>query len=104
MNQFDIYSVELDPTKGAEMSKTRPAVIISPDVMNKNLKTVLIAPLTHTIRGYPSRVASNVGGQAGEIALDQMRAVDKARLKKKRGTIDKTTAANVKAVLKTMFS
>jgi len=104
MNQFDIYSVDLDPVKGAEMKKTRPAVIISPDVMNKNLKTVLIAPLTHTIKGYPSRVASNVGGQAGEIALDQMRAVDKARLKKKKGTIDKATAANVKAVLQTMFS
>lgn len=104
MNQFDVYTVNLDPAKGAEMKKLRPAVIISPDVMNKNLKTVLIAPLTHTVNGYPSRVASIFGGHPGEIVLDQIRAVDKIRLKKKIGAVDTDTAANIKTVLITMFS
>jgi mRNA interferase MazF len=104
MNQFDVYTVELDPANGSEMRKTRPAVIVSPAAMNKNLKTVLVAPLTSTIKGYPSRVVSSFGGQQGEIVLDQIRAVDKTRLKKKLGSIDASTAASVKAVLRTMFS
>lgn len=104
MNQFDVYNVDLDPTQGAEMKKLRPAVIISPNAMNQNLKTVIIAPLTHTIRGYPSRVPVNFGGQAGEIVLDQVRAVDKSRLKQRKGKLDAAIAANIKSVLATMFS
>jgi mRNA interferase MazF len=104
MMQFDIYNVELDPAKGSEINNTRSAVIISPDAMNKNLKTVIIAPLTHTIKKYPSRVASSFAGKPGEVALDQIRAIDKSRLKKKRGVMDATTAANIKTVLMTMFS
>jgi mRNA interferase MazF len=104
MHQFDIYTVDMDPTKGAEIKKQRPAVIISPNAMNKNLKTVLIAPLTHTVKGYPSRVASTFAGQAGEIVLDQIRGVDKSRLKKKIGVADAATTANIKSVLATMFS
>ncbi len=104
MNQFDVYTVDLEPAEGAEMKKQRPAVIISPNAMNKNLNTVLIAPLTHTIKGYPSRVTSTFFGQQGEIVLDQIRAVDKSRLKKKIGKVDTITAANIKSVLATMFS
>lgn len=104
MKQFDVYDVDLNPTIGAEMRKVRPAVIISPDAMNKNLKTVLVAPLTHTIKGFPSRVPSNFGGHKGEIVLDQIRGVDKARLKHRKGNLDATTAANIKKVLATMFS
>ena len=104
MKQFDVYEIELDPAKGSEMKKTRPGIIVSPDVMNKNLRTVIIAPLTHTIRKYPSRVQSLFEGQNGEIALDQIRSVDKTRLKKKRGSIDEITAKNIKIVLATMFS
>jgi len=104
MNQFDVHTVDLNPTQGSEMKKIRPAVIISPNVMNKHLDTVIIAPLTHTIKGYPSRVPSQFGGEAGEIVLDQLRAVDKTRLKQKQGRVIGTTAANIKAVLATMFS
>lgn len=104
MNQFDVYTVDFDPAKGAEIKKQRPAVIISPNTMNKYLNTVLIAPLTHSIKGYPSRVSSIFGGQPGEIVLDQIRGVDKSRLKKKIGTVDTATAANIKIVLTTMFS
>jgi len=104
MNQFEIFSVDLNPTKGSEINKVRPAVIISPNAMNKYLNTVLIAPMTHAIKGYPSRVPSFFEGQAGEIVLDQIRAVDKSRLRQKRGKIDSVTATNVKKVLQTMFS
>lgn len=104
MNQFDVYIVDLDPARGSEMKKIRPAVIVSPDAMNKNLSTVIIAPLTHTIKGYPSRVPSNFGGQPGAIALDQMRSVDKSRLKQKQGQVDGSTAAMIKAILAAMFS
>ena len=104
MKQFDVYEVELDPTIGSEMKKRRPCVILSPDAMNKNLQTVIIAPLTHTIRGYPSRIPSAFGKQTGEIVLDQMKSVDKIRLKNKKGSLDKITAEQVKAVLQTMFS
>jgi mRNA interferase MazF len=103
MKQFDVYSVNLDPTIGAEIKKTRPAVIVSPDVMNKFLNTVIVAPLTSTVKGYPSRVSTSFKGQEGEIVLDQIRAVDKARLLKKLGKIDAESAADVLQVLQTMF-
>jgi mRNA interferase MazF len=104
MNTFDVYLVNLDPTWGAEMNKVRPAVIISPSPMNKNLKTVIIAPLTHTIKGYPSRVAAHFNNQVGDVVLDQIRAVDKSRLKKKIGAIDASTALKIKKILRTMFA
>ena len=104
MKQFDVYLVELDPTKGSEMQKTRPAVIISPDAMNNNLQTVIVAPLTNTIKGYPSRVVSNFAGVNGEIALDQIRAVDKGRLVKRKGKVVAAVAGDIKKVLGVMFS
>ncbi|HEY0678453.1 MAG TPA: type II toxin-antitoxin system PemK/MazF family toxin [Chitinophagaceae bacterium] len=104
MKQFDVYIVDLNPTQGSEINKVRPAVIISPDVLNKYLNTVLIAPLTHKLKGYPSRVASRFAGREVEIVLDQIRAVDKLRLKIKQRKLDPGTAANVKKVLITMFS
>jgi mRNA interferase MazF len=104
MNMFDVYLVDLDPTQGAELNKVRPAVIISPSPMNKNLKTVIIAPLTYTVRGYPSRVATHFNNQAGDVVLDQIRAIDKSRLKKKMGAIDASTALKIKKILRTMFS
>ena len=104
MKQFDVYLVNLNPTIGHELKKTRPAVIVSPDVLNKHLQTVIVAPLTHTVKSYPSRVKSQFAGQAGEIALDQLRAVDKTRLVKKQGAVDQKTAKNIKTVLQTIFS
>jgi mRNA interferase MazF len=89
--QFDIYLVKLDPAFGAEIKKSRPAVVISPDAINKNLQTVIVAPLTHSAKYYPSRVLSNFNDEPGQIALDQIRAVDKRRLTKKLGRIDAST-------------
>jgi mRNA interferase MazF len=104
MNMFDVYLVDLDLTRGAEMKKVRPAIIISPSPMNKNLKTVIIAPITYTIKGYPSRVTIHFNNQVSDVVLDQIRAIDKSRLKKKMGAIDASTAQKIRKILRTMFS
>ena len=104
VNRFDIYLVSLDPTKGSEIKKSRPCLIISPDEMNEALNTVIIAPLTSTIRHYPSRVQTSLQGKKGEIALDQIRTVDKQRLYRKLGGIHPNTASKIISVLIEMFS
>lgn len=104
MKQFDIYIVNLDPAKGSEIKKPRPSVIVSPNAMNKHLRTILVSPLTHTLKRYPSRVQSRFMKEKGEVVLDQIRAVDKSRLIKKIGRVDRSTASKIKRVLQTMFS
>ena len=79
-SRFDIYYVNLDPTIGSEIKKTRPCIIISPDEMNNNISTVIIAPLTSRLRNYPTRVPCKVEGKHGQIVIDQIRTVDKSRL------------------------
>jgi mRNA interferase MazF len=100
----EIWLVNLDPTIGSEIKKSRPCVIISPDAMNKYLATVTVAPLTSTRKDYPSRVDSIFQGIPGQIALDQLRAVGKVRLTKKMGLLDKQTTEDIRTVLATMFS
>jgi len=100
----EIWLVNLDPTIGAEIKKSRPCVIVSPDAMNKYLATVIVAPLTSTHKNYPSRVDSTFQGTHGQIVLDQLRAVDKIRLTKKLGLLGKQTTQDVNTVLATMFS
>ena len=104
VEQFMVYSVELDPAKGNEIKKTRPCVVVSPDTMNSNLQTVIVAPLTHTIKSFPTRVNSMLNGELGQVVLEQIRAVDKNRLKRKLGKIDNSTAENIKLIMQTMFS
>jgi mRNA interferase MazF len=104
MKQFDVYLVNLDPTIGSEIKKTRPGIIVSPNVLNKYLQTVIVAPLTHRSKGYPSRISTEFKGEQGEIVLDQIRAVDKIRLVKKLGIINTQTGQEIKKVLQTMFS
>lgn len=104
VSQFEVYVIELDPTVGTEIKKTRPCVVVSPDAINRNLTTVIVAPLTHSIRDFPSRLACYFNREDGQIVLDQIRSVDKKRLKKKIGKIDTQTSELVKTVLQTMFS
>ena len=80
IKQYAVHWINLDPTVGSEVNKTRPCVIISPDEMNMYLRTVIIAPLTHSIKTYPSRVICDVKGEKGTVMLDQIRTVDKARI------------------------
>ena len=80
IKQYTIYWVTLDPTKGSEIAKTRPCVVVSPNELNDYLNTVIIVPLTSTLRTYPFRLQCEVAGKKGELALDQIRTVDKNRL------------------------
>lgn len=102
--RFDVFLINLDPTIGHEIKKTRPCLIISPDEMNAHIATVIVAPLTTQGRAYPTRVACKFKGKNGQIILDQIRTVDKARLMKKLGTINENTQNLVLAVLAEMFA
>ena len=104
VNRFDVYLVNLDPTIGAEIQKTRPCLIISPNEMNHHLTTVLIAPLTTTIRSYPSRITCRCEGQQGQIVLDQIRVTDKTRLLKRLGQLNKKSQTEVLQVLAKLFA
>lgn len=102
--RFDVYIVNLHPTVGTEMKKTRPCVIISPDEMNKYISTIIIAPLTSKIRNYPSRIPCVVSGKKGQIVLDQIRTVDKVRLIKKIDKLSRSVQDKVINTLVEMFS
>ena len=101
--QYDVYLINLDPTMGHEIEKTRPCLVISPDEMNDNLQTVMIAPMTTKSHDYPTRVGVDFLGRGGWIVLDQIRTVDKERLTKKLGSISKKEVLRVKAVIKEML-
>ena len=100
----EVWLVSLDPTQGAEIQKTRPCLIVSPDESNRHLRTVIIAPMTTVARPYPTRVALTFQGKHGQVALDQLRAVDRQRLFRKLGRISTKIAAAVSTVLVEMFA
>lgn len=104
INRFDVYLVPLDPTVGAEMKKTRPCVVISPDEMNEFLRTVIISPLTSTQTDFVMRVRCRFQGVPGEVALDHIRTVDKSRLRKRLGKLDESTGKRVAEALLRMFA
>ena len=104
VNRFEVYLASLDPTVGSELRKTRPCLVVSPDEMNRHIRTVLVAPMTTKGRPYPTRVRCRFGGKTGQIVLDQMRTVDTSRLVRRLGRIDKRTGNAVLAVLQEMFA
>lgn len=104
VSRFDVFLVNLDPTVGSEIRKTRPCVIVSPDEMNRFIRTVIIAPLTSKGRSYPTRVACRFDKKDGQVVLDQIRTVDKTRLIKKLGRLDKDTQQEVLDGLGEMFA
>jgi mRNA interferase MazF len=108
MKRYEIYSVDLDPTIGIEMKKTRPCLIISPDEMNRNVQSIIVAPLTTHFRNIPSRVkisASDTNGlsETSYVALDQVKTIDKNRCKKNIGTISNYDAIRVADLLVEIF-
>ncbi len=103
-SRFDVFLVTLDPTQGHEIRKTRPCVVISPDEMNRHIATVIVAPLTTKGRDYPTRVALTFQRRKGQIVLDQIRTVDKTRLVKRLGKLDRATASKTLGVLQEMFA
>ena len=102
--RFDVVLVVLDPTRGGETRKTRPCLVVSPDEMNRPLRTALVAPMTTKGQPYPSRVPCTFGGTEGQIALDQMRAVDRSHFVRRLGRIDDETQADVLARLQALFA
>jgi mRNA interferase MazF len=104
VKRFDVYLVNLDPTIGSEIQKTRPCLVISPDEMNRNIRTVIIALMTSAQKEYPTRVSCTFRKKQGQIVLDQLRTVDKARLIQKLGTIDSQAQLDVISVLQRLFA
>ena len=104
VSRFDVFLVNLDPTIGSEIKKTRPCLIISPDEMNRHIRTVIIAPMTTKGRPYPTRVTCRFKGRSGQVVLDQIRTIDKERLMKKLGRIDRRAAEAVLLVLAEIFA
>ncbi len=104
INRFEVHLVNLDPAPGSEIQKTRPCLIVSPDEMNHNIRTVIIAPLTTKGQPYPTRVPCRFKGKSGQVVLDQIRTVDRTRLVKKVGQLDSNTTARVLGVLQEMFA
>jgi len=103
ISRFEVYLVRLDPTIGSEMRKTRPCLVVSPDEMNHNIRTAIVAPMTTKGRAYPTRVTCRFKGKHGQIVLDQIRTVDQSRLTRKLGRLDAKTAATVLRLLQEMF-
>lgn len=103
IKQYNVFWTALDPTVGREIKKTRPCVIISPDEMNDNIGTVIIAPLTSTIRSYPSRINYKLEGKSCTIALDQIRTIDKSRLKNKITHLGEITIRQIKQTMEDIF-
>lgn len=103
LNQYAIILVNLDPTLGSEIQKTRPCVIVSPNEMNKYLNTIVVAPMTSSLNKYPTRINVNHDGKKGMIAIDQIRTVDKKRIIKVLGKLNKTEIKETKDVIKETF-
>lgn len=104
INRFDVYLINLDPSVGSEIQKTRPCLIISPDEMNRHIHTIIVAPMTTAGKDYPTRVTCTFKKKKGQIVLDQIRTIDKTRLIKKLGTIDPKTQVEVISVLQRLFA
>jgi mRNA interferase MazF len=104
IERFDVFLVVLDPTKGTEIQKTCPCLVISPDEMNRHIGTVIIAPMTKVARNYPMRIPCTFQNKSGQIVLDQIRAVNKSRLVKRLGRMDKRTQPAVLNNLAEMFA
>jgi len=102
--RFEVWLVSLDPTRGSEIQKTRPCLVVSPDELNRNIRTVIVAPMTTVRRNYPTRVSVRFADKAGAVALDQIRTVDRTRLLRKLGAVPKATARQVCGALVQMFA
>src|SRR5437588_9025547 len=104
IKRFDVYLINLDPTVGSEIQKTRPCLVVSPDEMNRFIKTVIVALMTTKGASYPTRVSCKFQRKQGQVVLDQIRTVDKTRLVRRLGKVDKQTQTEVLSVLSEMFA
>ena len=100
----DVYLIHLDPTRGSEIRKTRPCMVVSPDELNAHLRTVIVAPMTTGGHPYPFRVGCRFQQKAGHVVLDQLRTVDTERLVRRLGALTPTTVDQILARLQEMFT
>jgi mRNA interferase MazF len=103
INQYQITLVNLDPTIGSEIKKTRPCVVISPNEMNKYLRTIVIAPMTTSSKNYPTRVEIKHDNKIGRVVLDQIRTIEKQRIIKSLGRLSKPEIKEVKSIIKETY-
>ncbi len=103
VNQYEVFLIDLDPTRGQEMRKTRPCLVVSPNEINRAIATVIVAPMTTKSRDYPTRVRLRFQGKQGWVVLDQVRTIDKTRLVKKLGKITDGEIEQVKEILREML-
>lgn len=101
--RFDIWWTDLDPVRGSEYAKTRPCVVVSPDELNESLKTVVIMPMTTVSRAWPFRLSISLEGKVGQICVDQIRVIDKCRLKSKAGVLTADEASVLRLLIKEMY-
>lgn len=103
LNQYHIVLVNLDPTIGSEMKKTRPCVVISPNEMNKHLQTIVVAPMTSASKAYPTRVEVNHNKTSGWLVIDQIRTIDRTRIIKVLGTLSDKEVRMVKSIIQETY-
>ena len=103
IKQYSVHWINLDPTKGSEVNKTRPCVIISPDEMNQYLRTVIIAPVTHTLKPYPTRLLCNISGDKGAVMLDHIRTIDKTRIGDFIASLHAKEITEIKSIINEML-
>jgi len=103
LNQYQIVLVNLDPTIGSEIKKTRPCVIISPDEMNRYLRTIVVAPMTTSSKKYPTRIEVKRDEKTGWVVIDQIRTIDKQRIIKGLGNLTESEIIEIKGVIKETY-
>lgn len=103
VKRFEVWLIDLNPSKGSEINKSRPCMVVSPDEANEFLHTIIIVPLTSTLSDYPTRVNCNFQNKSGQLAIDQIRAIDKSRLISKIGTMEDEISIELCAVLTETF-
>ena len=104
VQRFDVFLINLAPTIGSEIKKTRPFLVVSPDEMNRHIRTVIVAPMATAGKDYPTRVPCEFRDKKGQIVLDQIRTIDKSRLLKRLGAIDPQTQVEVISILQRLFA
>lgn len=104
VERFEVYLVNVGPTLGSEVQKTRPCLVVSPDEMNRHIGTVIVAPMSTRGRAYPTRVPCRFQKKSGQVVLDQIRTIDKQRLVRRLGKLDRRSASSVLEVLAEMFA
>lgn len=103
INQYEVYWISLDPTQGSEIAKTRPCVVVSPNEMNQYLRTVVVIPITSTVKMYPWRVQCMVADKHGSVATDQIKVVDRSRIGSKISSLSRPEIKELKEVLHKML-